>query len=85
MAQNINITDLTVASLSEKIFAIEYDVNNNPIFIGEAKPGSEKSSDSWRIKKLLWDAQENLSDIKWAEGSQKFEFIWDQRATYNYF
>jgi len=78
-----SITDLTVNALIGKKIVLQNDENGNPVYIGEAEPGTAKSSTGWRIKKLVWSG-ENLTDILWTGGSQKFEFIWDNRLSYNY-
>jgi len=67
-------TDYTVA--------IEY-IGNNPIYIGEAKPGTPKSAVGWRIKKITYDGN-NPIDIQWASGTKTFDKIWDNRADYSY-
>jgi hypothetical protein len=64
---------------------IEYDVNQNPIYIGEAEPSKAITSQSiWRIKQITYDVNQNPTDICWAEGSREFKFIWDVRSTYTY-
>ncbi len=63
---------------------IEYDINNNPVYIGKAQPGSISSSSVWQIQKLSYDASGNVTKIEWAEGSDDFNKIWDNRANYNY-
>lgn len=64
--------------------AIEYDANENPVYIGEASIGTAKSATGWRIKKLTFDANDNLTDLKWADGVRAFTKVWDDRADYTY-
>ncbi len=63
--------------------ALSY-VGENPIFVGDALPGSSKASSVWRIKKLTYDSDNNVTDIQWANGSNAFSFIWDDRASLSY-
>lgn len=69
---------------TEYTTAIEYNADNNPIYIGEALPGTAKNATEWRIRKIIYDANQNPIDIQWANSSKKFEFIWDNRANYTY-
>ena len=64
--------------------AIEYDANNNPIYIGEVAEGTAKTVAAWRIKKLAWDASGNMTDLQWADGNDNFDNVWDDRVTYSY-
>lgn len=62
--------------------AIEYS-GNNPIYVGEAAPGTPKSSSAWRIKKITWSGS-NPTDIQWADGTAEFTKEWDERSNYTY-
>jgi len=64
--------------------AVEYDANNNAVYVGESNPGTAVSDASWRIRKLFYDISGNVNYIKWAEGSAEFSFSWDDRSTYTY-
>ena len=63
---------------------IEWDGSGNPIYIGDAEPGTLSSSLKWRIKKISWDGSGNPISIKWAEGSREFKYNWDIRSDYTY-
>ena len=63
---------------------IEYDANNNAIYIGRAQPGTASSAASWQISKMTYDANNNMTLLAWAGGSDNFEFVWNDRATYTY-
>jgi hypothetical protein len=54
------------------------------IYIGKADPGTATSEAAWSIQKLTYDGSNHCTDIKWAQGKNAFEFIWDNRATYTY-
>jgi hypothetical protein len=64
--------------------AIIWDVNNNPIYVGEALPGTAKSATGWRIKKITWDVNGNPTDIQWANSSMQFSFIMNNYLSYTY-
>ena len=64
--------------------AIIWDVNNNPIYVGEALPGIAKSATGWRIKKITWDGDGNPTDIAWAGGTLLFDKIFNSYAGYTY-
>jgi YD repeat-containing protein len=66
------------------IVLIDYDSNDNPIYIGIAKVGTSTSDSQWRIKKLTYDANGNLTGVYYAGGSTKFDKVWDDRTTYQY-
>ena len=64
--------------------SFEYDSNDNPIYIGEALPGTGKAESKWRIKKLTYDVNDNVTDIETASGTYLFNSKWDNRTEYNY-
>ena len=66
------------------IISIEYDSDDDPIYIGEAAPSTIKSSSLWRIRKITYDASKNITDIQYADGTQTFTKVWNDRATYSY-
>lgn len=55
----------------------------NPVYIGEAVPGSLTSEAKWKIKKLTYSG-DNVSSILWADGNNKYDNIWDNRAILDY-
>lgn len=64
--------------------ALDYDANNNPIYIGMAAQGSAKGAALWLIRKLTFDVSNNVTNIVYANGSQSFNQIWDNRASLSY-
>jgi len=64
--------------------ALDYDVNGNLIYQGQAVPGSAKSAAVWKIKKFTYDGSSNLTDIQFADGNNDFDNIWNNRASLNY-
>lgn len=74
----------TAANTALYTTALEYDGSNNPIYVGHTLQGSLKSALAWQIRKLTFDGSNNLTDIKFANGSLNFDMIWDNRATFTY-
>lgn len=75
---------------------IDYDANNNPIYIGYSKSNKTKEAEIkkngssidesiWKISKLLYDGNNNLVSKKFAEGTQNFNKTWSERTSYNYY
>lgn len=57
--------------------------DGQPIYVGEAEPGTATSSPGWRIQ--LWTYSGGLlTQIDWAEGTREFDKVWDDRAGYSY-
>ena len=63
---------------------LDYDVSNNPIYIGIAAFGSSKASAVWQIRKLTFDVSNNVVDIQYANGTDAFTAIWNNRASLSY-
>jgi hypothetical protein len=61
----------------------------NLIYIGIARPGALTSNPVWQIRKLAYDANNNVISMTYAQNPAadaiaEFEFIWDNRAGYTY-
>jgi hypothetical protein len=59
---------------------IAYDGNNNPIYVGNAPPGTATNAKGWTIKKLTYDVNDNPTYIQSTSGSGNY--TWDDRASY---
>lgn len=59
---------------------LEYDVSNNPIYLGLAAPGSLTTEEKWQIRYLTFDASNNVTSMSYANGTPNFDKIWDNRA-----
>jgi hypothetical protein len=62
---------------------IGYDGSDNPIYIGDAVPGSSEDDAVWRIQYIEYSGS-NPTSVKWANGTEKFTNKWSDRATYAY-
>lgn len=63
---------------------IDYSGGTNAIYIGEALPGSATSAAAWRIKKLTYDGNNNVTDVQWSPNFNIFGDIFDNRASLSY-
>ena len=67
----------------DQIYIPDYDGSNNPIYICKARPGALTSEPLWQIRKCTWTGT-NLNTLKWAEGSNAYIFIADDRGSYTF-
>lgn len=53
----------------------------NVTYVGKAKVGTATSADQWQIQRI-----DETSDtvITWADGDDKFNNVWDDRASLSY-
>ena len=64
--------------------ALDYDSSGNLIYIGKANMNSSKSDGVWSIRKLVYNASNNLTDMSWANGDGAFNNIWNNRTAISY-
>lgn len=62
---------------------LDYDGSGNLIYIGKALTSMLTSQAVWQIMNLSYTGS-NLTQIMWADGDQKFDNIWDNRASLSY-
>lgn len=82
-------SNVIIPSFSDMTYELDYVGGTNAIYIGEARPGSSLASAVWQIKKIAYDANNNITSIKWPENtlgaaSNDYQFIWNSRAGYTY-
>lgn len=58
------------------------DEDGTITYIGEAEPGSSRSDNVWRIKRV--EEINNDIEILWAEGSAAFDKNWENRKNYQF-
>ena len=51
-------------------------------YIGQAKLGTSTSEAQWQIQKMVVEG--NVTSIKWAEGDDAFNQIWNNRTSLTY-
>ena len=73
---------LSVRLQSNLAFQQDFNGGNQPIYVGEAEPGTLTSAPSWRIKKMTY-VDSKLTVIQWADEG-KFTQIYDNRGSLTY-
>lgn len=63
---------------------LDYDVNGNVIYFGEALAGTPTADATWRIRKMTYSVTGNLLSSLWAGGSNTFQNSWDGRVGLSY-
>ncbi len=69
---------------SAYITRTQNNVAGLPIYIGKALPGTVESDAGWQINKITYDAPGNLIGNSFADGTNSYNKIWDDRADYTY-
>lgn len=67
-------------------FSLIYDQDADPptvAYLCEAAPGTASSAAAWRIQKLTFGTDGDVS-IKWADGNTNFDNVADNRASLTY-
>lgn len=78
------LTQADLVKILEYTVAITYNSEDKVEYYGESEPGTSKASVGWRIRKYTYDANGRVTDIKWADGSNDFSFIWNNYSSYSY-
>ena len=63
---------------------LDYQGGNNVIYAGYAQPGSSESDPVWQIRRMTYDANDNLTNVDFADGTASFDKIWNNRTGYTY-
>lgn len=61
-----------------------YDANGNLQYEGRAGLNASTSSAVWRIRRLSYDANGNLTAVEWADGDNEFNNVWSDRESLSY-
>ena len=72
----------SITTLDTTYTVIVDEVSSIISYVGEAPVGSDESGAVWRIRKL--ETTGTLFKIKWANGNQHFNNIWNDRASLTY-
>ena len=79
----------TLSSVLERLridLEVQYDklidVDGDFTYVGEAIPGSDRGTASWRIKRV-YEIGDDI-EVIWADNTADFNKVWDDRATYEY-
>lgn len=57
-----------------------YAVDGTAVYLGEATPGASQASAIWRVMKF----DSSTGSIKWADGNDNFDNVWDDYASLTY-
>ena len=77
-------SELLYALLGGYTLAISYDSSEKIEYVGKAQPGTPKDNSEWKICKIIYDANDNIIDLQWADGEALFTKKWDDRTLYKY-
>ena len=72
--------------LSKKVnqqINLAYNINNDVEYVGYSEPGTADSEAAWHILKLGYTGN-NVTSVKFADGTTTYSKVWDNRATYSY-
>ena len=67
-------------------YTTRYDQDADPpttAYLGQAAPGTATSAASWRIQKLVFGGDGDVTTT-WADGNAYFDNVWDDRASLSY-
>lgn len=53
-------------------------------YVGYAAPGTAEDKEEWQISKVVSDTADGSTSVKFAEGTNTYQFSWAIRATYSY-
>ena len=62
----------------------DYENGTNVIYIGKAHPLSLVSESKWQIRKFTYDANNSVTNIEFASGTNLYDKVWNNRTTYDY-
>ena len=77
--------------MSAPILGAKYTIHIDPPvapadgvqYIGYAQPNTSEAEDAWAIFRITYATSEP-ADIEWAQGTNHFTNVWDNRAGYTY-
>lgn len=58
------------------------DVGGGVSYVGKAKPGKATSIPQWQIRRLTIVGTDSV--VEWADGDNKYDNVWDDRAVLSY-
>lgn len=76
--------DLSSTPGAQLITQISYTAGQDIEYVGYAAPGSVTDEIVWKIIKIIYDGNNNIIQVLFAEGTRKFDKKWDDRAGYSY-
>jgi len=82
----VDLTEQQAETLPLLTQKMQNTSNGQPLYIGEAIPGTATSEAKWRIKKMEYDNGQTQppTGVTWADGVSTFTKEWDERTSYTY-
>ena len=71
-------------SISDLKCLIDYSGGANPVYIGYTSPGMVTSAAAWQIRRITYDASNNVTAVEFAGGGNDYNQVWDNRAALSY-
>ena len=81
-----NLTDRVEELEMGTSLALRYDQDADPptvAYLGQAVPGTSTGASGWRVQKLVFNAQGDVT-CTWADGNANFDNVWDDRTSLTY-
>lgn len=78
----VSFVSLAIAKDTE-VVRISYDGSDNPEYIGTAPQNASTAAATWKIMKITYSGA-NPVTVEWADGNDKADNIWDNRASLSY-
>lgn len=75
---------IATESHSSYSLRMAYDANFNVEYTGKADIGTATSASGWQVKKFIYDVNDNLTNVMWADGDDAFDNVWDNRTSLSY-
>ncbi len=69
------------------IMNVDYGPGDEPVYFGEAMPGTLNSEAGWRIYRYEYETIEGdleVVGVRFASGNTSFDKVWDDREEYEY-
>ena len=63
---------------------MDYNGTSNPVYVGQAFPGSSVNNPCWRIQYIQYNGSGQVTSVQWSPNSFIFGDIWANRASLSY-
>jgi len=80
---DVTVTSIPAFTTVSYIKKIVYE-NSFIKYVGKALPDTATSAEEWQISMFVYDDDDNITEILYAEGSSDFTFEMDEYDSYNY-
>jgi hypothetical protein len=62
---------------------VEYS-GTDPLYVGRAYSGALITEAKWQIYKIAVDGSGNITSMRWADNTDDFDKIWNDKGDYDY-